>query len=254
MSFLIGLLAGMFGGLVGLGGGVIMVPLLVGVLKLEQRVAHGTSLLALVFTGMIGAATYAMHHALDWEAAFILAAGAVWPARWGARVCHALAEHNLKRAFGLFLIVISLLLLLKPYLPGLPGTVAGSLKVVLLLATGAVTGFLAGLMGIGGGAVMISAMVLLLGFAQHTAQGTSLLAMVPAGIAGAYTHWRLGNTESSLLRGLIPGIIVGTYAGSTFAHLLPDMHLRIVFGVVLIATGINTMRAARPPGGTPPVC
>ena len=55
MSFLIGFLAGIFGGLVGLGGGVIMIPLMVGILKLDQHKAHGTSLVALVFTGISGA-------------------------------------------------------------------------------------------------------------------------------------------------------------------------------------------------------
>lgn len=254
MSFLIGLLAGTFGGLVGLGGGVVMVPLLAGVLKLEQRSAHGTSLVALVFTGMIGAATYATHGALDWKAALLLAAGALWPARWGARVCHALAEHNLKRVFGVFLILISLLFLVKPCLPALPGTSAGALKVVLLLVTGAVTGFLSGLMGIGGGAVMIASMVLLMGFPQHTAQGTSLFAMVPAGFVGAYTHWRLGNVERRILKGTIPGIIFGTWAGGMIAHLLPDANLRFIFGIVLIAVGIKTMGASRPTEATPPTC
>ncbi len=52
MSFLIGFIAGIFGGLVGLGGGVVMIPLMVGILKMGQHKAHGTSLVALVFTGI----------------------------------------------------------------------------------------------------------------------------------------------------------------------------------------------------------
>jgi uncharacterized membrane protein YfcA len=58
MSFLIGLVAGAFGGLVGLGGGVIMISLMVRFFGLTQHQAHGTSLMALVFTGLTGAATY----------------------------------------------------------------------------------------------------------------------------------------------------------------------------------------------------
>ena len=60
--FLIGIVAGMFGGLVGLGGGVIMIPLMVGVLKLTQHQAHGTSLVALVFTGIAGPAFAAFYN------------------------------------------------------------------------------------------------------------------------------------------------------------------------------------------------
>ena len=59
MSFLIGLAAGVFGGLMGLGGGAVMIPMMVGWMKLTQHKAHGTSLVALVFTGMAGAAAYA---------------------------------------------------------------------------------------------------------------------------------------------------------------------------------------------------
>jgi len=61
ISFGIGLAAGCFGGLIGLGGGIIMVPLLVGLLKLDQCRAHGTSLVVLIFTGISGAVTYSYH-------------------------------------------------------------------------------------------------------------------------------------------------------------------------------------------------
>jgi uncharacterized membrane protein YfcA len=72
-----------------------------------------------------------------------------------------------------------------------------------------VAGFASGMMGVGGGAVMIPAMVLLAGFDQHVAQGTALLVMVPAGSVGAYTHWRLGNVKISVLWGIVPGVLVG---------------------------------------------
>jgi len=246
MNFLVGLIAGTFGGLVGLGGGVLMIPLMVGVLKLEQRRAHGTSLVAIVFTGVIGASTYAFHGVIDVVAAILLAAGAVWPVRLGARLCHRLPEWKLKRAFGVFLIAISMLLVLKPYLPLFSGASHGWPKLVLLLLTGAVTGFLSGLMGVGGGAIMIAAMVLLIGYPQHTAQGSSLLAMVPTGAIGAFTHWRMGNVEKDLLQGLIPGIIIGTYMGGSIAYLLPELTLRIIFAAVLIGTAGSCFRTPRP--------
>jgi len=237
MNLFIGLLAGIFGGLVGLGGGVIMIPLMVGFLKLGQHRAHGTSLVALVFTGISGAVTYAMKGSVDVTAALLLAVTAVVTARSGAHFAHALPEWKLKRAFGVFLIFVSVLLLLKPYLSHVIGSAGGWGKSVVLLVTGAFTGFLSGMMGVGGGTIMVPAMVLLAGFGQHMAQGSSLLAMVPAGVAGAYTHWRLGNVEARLLPGLIPGILLGTYFGGTLAHRLPEGALRVVFAAVLIWTG-----------------
>jgi len=246
MSFFIGLSAGIFGGLVGLGGGVLMVPLMVGIKKLGQHRAHGTSLVALVFTGIVGASTYALHNAVDIGAAALLAVAALWPARCGAKYCHELPELKLKKAFGIFLLFVSLFMLFKQYLPSYPCTEMNASKILILLLTGIVTGFFSGLMGVGGGPLMIGGMVLLAGFDQHTAQGSSLLAMVPGGAVGAYTHWRFGNVETGLLKGLIPGVIVGTYAGGSCAHLIPESTLRIIFAAVLIWTGIRYLKVPVP--------
>ena len=242
-SFLIGLIAGVFGGLVGLGGGVIMIPLMVGLQKLSQHKAHGTSLVALVFTGLAGAITYFLRGSVDITASALLAAAAVFTARAGAKFAHALPEWKLKRSFGGFLIFVSLVLLVKPYLPGLVLSSGGWYRAAVLLLAGVFTGFLSGMMGVGGGTIMVPAMVLFAGMGQHVSQGTSLLAMVPAGSVGAFTHWRLGNVRGDLLAGLIPGIVLGTYAGGTLAHTLPESALRIVFAAVLVWTGLKYLRA-----------
>ncbi|MGB9825741.1 MAG: TSUP family transporter, partial [Desulfofundulus sp.] len=85
IALFIGLAAGFFGGLVGLGGGVIMIPLMVGMLKMGQHKAHGTSLVALVFTGISGAITYALNGSVDILASVLLASTAIFTARAGAR-------------------------------------------------------------------------------------------------------------------------------------------------------------------------
>ncbi|MFB3926322.1 MAG: sulfite exporter TauE/SafE family protein [Syntrophales bacterium] len=239
MSFLIGLLAGTFGGLLGGGGGVIMIPLMVYRYKLIQRQAHGTSLFALVFTGLSGAATYAFNNSVDYTAALLLAATAVPMTRLGARYCHSLAEWKLKRYFGFFLIVIAVLLVAKPYYIHFSHSMTGWAKVAVLLFIGLFTGFFSGMMGIGGGAIMIPAMVLLIGMSQHIAQGSSLLCMVPAGAVGAFTHRRLGNIADSILPGLISGILIGAFLGGNVAVFLPEGVLRIIYSAVVIWTGLR---------------
>jgi uncharacterized protein len=246
LFFIIGFIAGIFGGLVGLGGGVVMIPLMVGILKMNQHQAHGTSLVALVFTGIAGAITYALQGSIDVLASVFLASAAIFTARAGAHYAHALAEWKLKRAFGGFLIIVSILLLLKPYLSHLSDTTSGLTKILILVLTGIFTGFLSGMMGVGGGTIMVPSMVLLAGFTQHVAQGISLLAMVPAGGVGAFTHWRLGNVRTNLLPGLIPGILMGTYLGGTLAHVLSERILRIAFAAVLIWTGLRYLKAKAP--------
>lgn len=156
-SLWIGLVAGCFGGLVGLGGGVVMIPLMVAVLKITQHRAHGTSLFALVFTGITGAITYGMKGSVDFIASLILAVTAIFTARIGAKFAHSLPEWKLKRAFGAFLIFAALILIAKPYLAELYHfEFGGTAKIITLLVIGIFAGFLAGMMGIGGGTVMDS--------------------------------------------------------------------------------------------------
>ncbi len=244
MHFLVGFLAGVFGGLVGLGGD-IMIPLMGGVLKLDQHKAHGTSLVALVFTGLSGAVVYGLKGTVDVIAAALMAATAMVTVYAGVHCAHSLSERRLRRFFGGFLISVSAFLLLKPYLPLVHGLEQGWRNVIVLLLAGACTGFLSGMMGVGGETIMIPAMVLLAGFTQHTAQGSSLLAMAPAGAAGAFTYWKHGNVQTDVLPGLIPGILIGTYLGGTLAHVFSDRMLTIVFAGVLIWTGIRYLRTKR---------
>jgi uncharacterized membrane protein YfcA len=246
ISFVIGLITGAFGGLIGIGGGLIMIPLMVEVLKLTQHKAHGTSLVALVFTGIGGSITYALNGAIDITAAALLALTAVFTAPLGARSTNVLSEKKLKKYFGAFLIFFSVLLILKPYLANYIGTVTGYTKIIIFLIAGALTGFLSGMMGVGGGIIMIPVMVILAGFTQHVAQGTALLVMVPTGTIGAFTHWKIGNIEKGILWGLIPGIIVGTYLGGNFAHVIPDDILRLIFASILIVVGLRYFKTSSP--------
>ena len=98
------------------------------------------------------------------------------------------------------------------------------------------------MLGVGGGTILVPVMVLLAGFTQHVAQGTSLLVMVPAGAVGALTHRRLGNVVHELLWGLIPGLLLGAYLGGSFAYLLPENMLRNIFAAVIIWIGLRYAR------------
>ena len=116
-GLLVGLVAGFLGGLVGVGGGVIMIPLMTEILKFRQHEAHGTSLVAVVFTAVVGASVYYIHGSANIPASAVLAGLAVCTIRFGAKFCSILSEEKLKRYFGIFLLFTSLLLLLKPILP-----------------------------------------------------------------------------------------------------------------------------------------
>jgi uncharacterized membrane protein YfcA len=116
ISFVIGLISGFFSGIFGIGGGLIMIPLMVGILRLGQHKAHGTSLVAIVFTGLSGAISYALNGSINLTAAICLASTAMLTARAGARYCHVLPEWKLKKYFGAVLILCAILLILKPFI------------------------------------------------------------------------------------------------------------------------------------------
>jgi uncharacterized membrane protein YfcA len=229
LGFIIGLSGGLFGGLVGIGGGVIMIPLMTRLAKLSQIQAHGTSLVAIVFTGLIGAGTYFLHGSVDWFAALLLSLTAVLTARYGALYAHSLPEKKLKKAFGVFLITVSLILLAKNAILGIVHRPSWWVQGAAYLFNGAVAGFIAGMMGVGGGGIMIPLMVLLAGLDQHAAQGTSLLVMCPAGLMGALTHYKLGNVGTRIVWGLATGAMVGVFLGGTAANLLSGSTLTIIF-------------------------
>lgn len=242
-SLWIGLAAGVFGGLAGLGGGVIAVPLMTSFLRVSQHTATATSLVMVIFTAIAGALTYGLHGTVDWVASLILASTAMLMARFGAQFAHSLPEWKLRRFFGWYLLVISALLLLKPLIPHVSARPEGWLYVVPLLLAGGLAGFFSGMLGVGGGTVMVPIMVLLAGLEQHVAQGSSLLAMIPSALVGSYTHYKLGNIAQNAILGLVLGVLLGTFVGGNIANFLPEWALRTVFAVVLVWTALRYVRA-----------
>jgi uncharacterized protein len=106
-----GLVAGLVSGLLGVGGGMVMVPLLVLAAHLDQHHAHATSLAAVIVIGAGGAITFALDGEVDVALAAWLALGSLFGAPLGALVMHRTPEGSLKIAFGCLMIVVAGLLL-----------------------------------------------------------------------------------------------------------------------------------------------
>ena len=106
---------------------------------------------------------------------------------------------------------------------------------ILLLAIGVVTGVFAGMLGIGGAIIMVPALVFILGFSQHMAQGTSLAVMLPPiGIIAAYNYWKAGEVNLKFALILAAAFIIGSYFGSKLAINIPQAVLKKIFGVLLL--------------------
>jgi len=106
---------------------------------------------------------------------------------------------------------------------------------LMLIGTGILTGFMAGMLGIGGAVVMIPALVLFMGFSQQGAQGTSLAVMLPPiGIIAAYNYYKAGEVNFKFAIILAVFFLVGSYFGSKLALNLPQSILKKIYGVLLL--------------------
>ena len=124
------------------------------------------------------------------------------------------------------------------------------------IAVGVVAGAIAGLMGVGGGILFVPGLVLLLGLSQHEAQATSLLAIIPVALVGAYKQDRYGNVRraDALLIGVLS--IAGAVGGVALANALSGATLRVAFALlmVLVAGQLvrRTLRGTRTVAGSSP--
>jgi uncharacterized membrane protein YfcA len=108
----------------------------------------------------------------------------------------------------------------------------------MILLVGIVVGLVSGVVGIGGGVLFVPALVWLLGMSQHKAQGTSLGALLaPVGILAFYEYYRKGNADIRIAALLAAGFLVGGYFGAVGAQHIPEIWLRRVFALTLIAIG-----------------
>lgn len=243
---LAGFVAGLAGGLFGVGGGILLVPMLTGWLSLSQHQAHGTSLAAIGATAIAGMAVYAAHGQVAWATGALMAVTSILCARLGARFAARTSHAALARAFAIFLVLVAARLLWKaPTAAGTPA-LAGLAGAAAALAVGAAVGLLAGYMGVGGGILAVPALVLLFGASQQTAQGTSLALILATAPAGAIEHHRHGNVALRLVPWLSLGAIVGAPLASALALRLPQSVLVRAFAVFLVANAVQTwLRAAR---------
>ena len=112
----------------------------------------------------------------------------------------------------------------------------------LILLVGFAVGILSGVIGIGGGVLLVPALIWLLGMSQHRAQGTSLAALLlPVGALAFWTYYREGNADLRIGILLAIGFTLGGFFGGWGAQMIPDLWLRRVFAVVLIGLGARML-------------
>lgn len=260
--FLIGLLGGTLGSLLGLGGGIIVVPALLffsphlEILNdIAPPVAVGTSLVVVIFTGLSSTLAYMKYKKVDYKSGFILFIGSGPGALFGAWVNKSLNNEAFFVYFGLFMIACAILLFfndrLKPKKKNISNGIVRMYKdahgvehvygfhpVIGILIAFSV-GFLSGLFGIGGGSLMVPAMIMLFLFPPHIAVATSMFIIFLSAIVGSITHMSLGNVNWVYLLLLIPGAWIGGKWGAALNQRLKSKQIVMLLRIILIIVGIR---------------
>lgn len=220
-----------------------MVPALVAV-GFNRHRATASSLAAILLIAVAGAIAFGAAGDVDIPTGVFLGLGGLLGSTVGAHWMNRLSGRTLARIFGVVLLVAGIRMTIGGGVEG-GFEPAPVMSFALELLIGALTGILSGLAGIGGGIVMIPAMVLLLGIDQHTAEGTSLVAMLFTAAAGTrvnvanhHVDWR-----AMWILGAAGAIVAPLSAVA--AQQIPADTLGRIFGVFVIVNAVRTLWKSR---------
>ena len=241
----VGAVGGLLAGLFGVGGGIVMVPLLLWWAQMDQRRAQATSLLAIAPAALVGSASYAVGGVFPLIPGLLLALGAVVGAQVGAWALRRLSLEWLRWTFVAFVAAMAITVMFT--VPHRDIHVELTfVTAAILIGLGITMGTAAGLFGIGGGIIAIPLLMLIFGGGDLEAKGISLIAMIPAALSGSISHVRFGTAR--LRDGLFVaiGAFVAAPLGSLGAFGLPETYANVAFGVfaLFIATTL-AIRAIR---------
>lgn len=111
---------------------------------------------------------------------------------------------------------------------------------ILYIILGIIAGIFGGMFGIGGGTILIPALVYLFGLTQHQAQGTTLAIMIPPiGLLAALRYWQAGNIKLGMAGFICLGFFLGGLLGADLVHKVPDPALKKLFGIYLLFISVR---------------
>lgn len=235
LSCLIGLMLGIFGG----GGSILAVPVLVLVTHLAPAAAVGTSLAMVGTTSLI--ASYA-HHRRGYvvsKVALLFGASGVLTAFLGARLTALVSATALMNSFAVLMLVVGVGMLLgRGRNAGTEAPASPPPKLMASILAGAGVGLITGFLGVGGGFLVVPALIAFAGLDLRKAVGTSLFVIAINSVAGFAGHLGGGQLDLGLIVVLTSAAVVGALAGERVARRVSPAKLRRGFGLVVIVVGL----------------
>ena len=236
-----GALVGFSLGLVGGGGSILAVPLMVYVVGVpDAHVAIGTSAIAVAANAAVNLSNHSRGGTVRWSCALTFAAAGIIGAFAGSIFGKMLDGQKLLALFALLMLVIAVLMLKTRARIGLPDVQMSWANTPAIVGLGLAAGTLSGFFGIGGGFLIVPALMLATGMSIMNAVSSSLVAVTAFGLTTAASYAYSGLVAWGLAGLFIAGGIVGGLVGTRFARLLATRRgaLNIVFASVIIAVAL----------------
>lgn len=232
----LGAALGFFGGLFGIGGGVIAIPLLGLAFGMDQALAQGTALVMMVPNLVIGWWRYQQRHPVPWRRVAALAAVATATTALTAHFAARLDPAVLRVLFGVFMSALALSLLWRA------GTAADTPRPGrcerLIPLVGLIGGSSMGLLGVGGGLLAAPLFVRLFRQRQTVAQSLALALVTPSAAVALATYAQAQRVDWAMGLPMAIGGLLTVSAGVALAHRLPEARMRTLFAFLLLATGL----------------
>jgi hypothetical protein len=237
LGYILSLLIGLSLGLIGAGGSIITVPVLVYALGVEPYRAVGMSLAIVGTTSLFGAALHFRRGNVRAKTGLLFGASGILAAYAGSHLTHRVSPAALLTIFAVLMLAVAIRMLAGSAAgeAGSPGRGPGRAQAIF---AGAVTGALTGFLGVGGGFLIVPALVLFSGLAMKQAVGTSLMVIAlncAAGLAG-----QLGQSgwDPPMTLTVTALAAAGMLAGVSIAHRVPSHELRRGFAVFVIVVAV----------------
>ncbi|HET6179184.1 MAG TPA: sulfite exporter TauE/SafE family protein [Candidatus Sulfotelmatobacter sp.] len=250
-KILVGFVVGILIGLSGVGGGVLLLPVLIFGLRVPAIVAVGSDALFNFFTKIPAGLLHFKKGTVRRKIVLALATGSIPGAICGVKLLMYIrhiygdgVNNFIKSAVGVLLIVIPLLLLFQRKIeqsvaqrPPTAKSFAG------MVAIGLIAGFLVGMTSVGSGSIIMMLLLLFYSFPPKVNVGTDIVhAVILTGVTG-FLHFRLGNVDTGLVLSLLIGSIPGGLLGSHLATRVPMLWLRRILCALLLLTGARMLWA-----------
>ncbi|MCA8913748.1 MAG: sulfite exporter TauE/SafE family protein [Planctomycetes bacterium] len=248
VAIVIACVAALLSTMLGIGGGVVMVPLLTLFARMPMKRTAGTSLGVIFLVICVGVIAQELKAPQDihWDVSLVLAAGAFSGTFVGRWLNKKLPDKLFRYAFCVVLVIVGIRLLgllptTRPFL-GANLSITNPADAGYLLAAGLFAGIVAALFGLGGGVVAVPALALAYGFYQQNftaTRATSLGMILPTSLIGTVLHWRAGNVDLKLVARMAPFALVFAALGVMVAYEVPAATLKVIFGALLLGASIR---------------